>query len=359
MGRMSDYHIEMMNEAQELHASWEEFLERLLVKSGFQVQQSYTRSDVQDHEEYEFYQGFPDFIAIDAQDHKVAIEFKIYRWKDDWKRHVNNALDHLRLLCTENKCDCGILILISDFGENPNDKENLNLPEYLKVWDVSWLRSLAHPDHDLLETLDELVNETWIGASRSAERVEDLRQPETPTQQGVELSRKLRATAPGQAGWSDFERLCEEALKFLLGDHITGWKKQNRTTDGLNRMDLIGRIKGEARTFWADLARDFRTRYVVFEAKNYEDPIKQGQILTTEKYLFTAALRSVALIIAREGAGESAHKAAQGALREQGKLIIVISMKQLCGLLEGFDMGDPPENELYSIMDQMLVEIGR
>jgi hypothetical protein len=65
--------------------------------------------------------------------------------------------------------------------------------------------------------------------------------------------------------------------------------------------------------FWATLAADFHTRYVVFEFKNYSGPITQDQVYATEKYLKKSALRSVAIVVAKNGAAESAIQAMRGA----------------------------------------------
>jgi hypothetical protein len=43
--------------------------------------------------------------------------------------------------------------------------------------------------------------------------------------------------------------------------------------------------------------------------------------------------------IARAGSSKSVTKAINGALREQGKLVLCFSMKELCMLLRGFDVG--------------------
>ncbi|WP_443970413.1 hypothetical protein [Sphingobium sp. CR28] len=124
-------------------------------------------------------------------------------------------------------------------------------------------------------------------------------------------------------------------------------------------MDIIARLVPTENPFWSSLASDFRTRYVIFEFKNYSDPISQDQIYTTEKYLFTAALRSVAIIVARNGASESARKARRGSLREQGKLILCIGMDQLCEMLRKRDGGGDPTDHLYEQLDELLMTIAR
>jgi len=59
---------------------------------------------------------------------------------------------------------------------------------------------------------------------------------------------------------------------------------------GLHRFDAVARIRSN-NDLWTALVRYFRTRYVVFEFKNYREKIAQGQIHTTEKYLYPVALR--------------------------------------------------------------------
>lgn len=98
---------------------------------------------------------------------------------------------------------------------------------------------------------------------------------------------------------------------------------------------------------------------MIFEFKNYSDQINQDQIYATEKYLFTTALRSVAIIVAKNGFNKSAQQAIKGALREQGKLILCISAEELCKLLRGFDKGDDPTNLIADRLDEMLMTIGR
>ncbi len=38
---------------------------------------------------------------------------------------------------------------------------------------------------------------------------------------------------------------------------------------------------------------------------------------------------------------------------------MVITLSDLCAMLEGADLGDPPENLLFQRMDEMLMRMGR
>jgi hypothetical protein len=97
----------------------------------------------------------------------------------------------------------------------------------------------------------------------------------------------------------------------------------------------------------------------VFEFKNYGTKIKQGQIYTTEKYLFGTALRSTAIIISRNGADSHALVAAWGALRESGKLIVNLDLDDLCKMLHYKDVGDDHNSLLIERIDDMLMRLER
>lgn len=57
-------------------------------------------------------------------------------------------------------------------------------------------------------------------------------------------------------------------------------------------------------------------------------------IYISEKYLFDAALRNVVIIISRKGFSKSAEFAAQGCLKEHGKLILDLTDKDLIEMLK-------------------------
>jgi hypothetical protein len=70
-------------------------------------------------------------------------------------------------------------------------------------------------------------------------------------------------------------------------------------------------------------------------------------------------MRATAIIISRMGAHPHAHEAARGALRESGKLILNLSIKDLCEMLKLKDSGDSPTDVLAILLDEMLIHIDR
>ena len=85
---------------------------------------------------------------------------------------------------------------------------------------------------------------------------------------------------------------------------------------------------------WQMLVQHYNSHFVVFEFKNYKDEIDQNLIYITEKYLFDAALRNVAIIISRKGFSKAAKFAAEGCLKEHGKLILSVTDEDLVKMLE-------------------------
>lgn len=168
----------------------------------------------------------------------------------------------------------------------------------------------------------------------------------------------MKSIPGGKKGWSGYEAKCTEILKYLFDLDLTGWQTQQRTDDGLNRFDLVNRIRTVS-DFWIFICNELGSRYVVFEFKNYRLKVSQGQVLTTEKYLHKRALRSVAFLISRKGFSDNALKFSQGAMREYGKLIINLTDEDLCNMLDMKERGDDPNDYMFEKVDSFLMSLPR
>jgi hypothetical protein len=195
------------------------------------------------------------------------------------------------------------------------------------------------------------------------------RPPPQFLERGATLCQELRAIKPTRGKKratvtaTAFEKKATECLKYLFEGDLSFGSNQHPTKTGLSRFDLIARVSSK-NEFWSMLVSDFRSRYVVFEFKCYTDKITQGEILTTEKYLYVPALRSTAIIISTNGPDKNAYATACGALRENGKLIINLTVEQICKMLHAKDgtTEDAPsdvEGELFIELDKMLMSIER
>jgi hypothetical protein len=137
----------------------------------------------------------------------------------------------------------------------------------------------------------------------------------------------------GKGAWRSYEIHAEKILNYLFENDLYGWQSQLRTDDGLNRYDYVCRIKATT-DFWKLLVERLNSQYIIFEFKNYREKVGQQQIITTEKYLLEKGLRKVAIILTRNGANESAQKMAKGAMRDQGKLLIILDDSEIKKMIE-------------------------
>lgn len=213
------------------------------------------------------------------------------------------------------------------------------------VWDYQELITRTAGLHDLRTKLESLI-------SADASSVSD---PATPSvgrrrAKATDLINKL-SSHEEENGLTptQYEKLCREVFSFLFDPYLFGFSDQHRTTDGANRFDFVCRIKA-GHQFWDAIQRDFRTRVVLFECKNYAEKITADQVYSTERYLFTSALRTVAFLVSRKGPDDGCFRAAQGAMRESGKLIILLSNKELMEMLELDEAEDGPA----SFLDQYI-----
>jgi hypothetical protein len=159
-------------------------------------------------------------------------------------------------------------------------------------------------------------------------------------------------------GWVEYEELCYEIVKYLFKHDLVGFAQQFNAGSGLQRLDAICRIASE-KVFWAFLAHDLCSRYIVFEFKNYAEKIGQAEILTTERYLFERASRKVAIIFCRKGKNKHADEVIRGAMREAGKLLLVLDDDDVCELLHMRERGEDPSDRLFEITDAFLMALTR
>lgn len=139
---------------------------------------------------------------------------------------------------------------------------------------------------------------------------------------------------------------------------LTLWFSQAKSNEDLYRFDCLCRIKNNnEKEFWTILERYFNTKYIVFEFKNYSEKISQREIYTTERYLYAKALRSVAIIIAKNDYDDNSVWAVKGCLRENGKLIILLNIEDIKKMYKMKEENDDPSVYLMNKLDVLLLEL--
>jgi Restriction endonuclease len=296
-------------------------------------------------------------ILFGTKGDATIVEVKAYRYRSPPAPDLfAKALSRVVLVQQETNAEHSMLVMscpltpaLASLGPRfPN----------VEIWDGPQIFEAASRYPDLLGRLEGLLEvaiSDVLGEVRGAEVELGLG---TSISRGQDLADALKAIPPGRADAYLFEQKCIEALKYLFERDLFGWHEQHETEDGLNRRDLVCRILPNAEV-WRLMLTDLKSRYVVFEFKNYSEPITQSEIVTTERYLYPSALRRLAIIISPHGCSRSATRVIQGAMRENGKLLISLNIDDLASLLVDKDAGSDPNTFLFDRVDNFLMSLGR
>ncbi|MDD5508473.1 MAG: restriction endonuclease [Bacteroidales bacterium] len=350
----------------DFHQRFEKIIEQIFFAYGFQPQHVHPGV------------GYRADLRLIQKDILIYCEIKFYRSKIIPSSTIYSACERLAYLVKSKTKSKGLLIVSS--AVTLKLKEEVLDRYKIILWDRGDLYYLLKSellDSSLLEDFEKLLIEAKQGIDivnvfegieiqhkEPNEYISSLCEPfpihlievERPHKKGKSLCQEMNTIINGREGWHEFERKCEEILKYLFEEDLTLWNRQTRTDDELARFDLICRINSND-DFWKMIIQLFRSRYILFEFKNYTDKIEQNQIYTTERYLFTKALRSVCILIARNGANDQAISASKGALREHGKLILILDIKDLCKMLEIKDNDQMPNDYLSEKLDVFLISL--
>ncbi|MGX5858282.1 restriction endonuclease [Dyadobacter jiangsuensis] len=342
---------------------FENIVKELFQTMDFQIEDHYKERD----------KGYD--LILKIADIQYFVEAKFYRSHRISASILRGAANKLAYQIGSQTNNGGLVVLSAITPKKL--KEEIATDYGIEVWDRNDLFGLMNLNSiDLRERFEQLLLDTQQGTEpyravvgADVEKALDdykltlskthaIKVKEMPSNRGQQLYNELQLVNCGKTGWAAYETKCIEILKFLFDDDLALWEKQNNTDDGLSRFDLICRIASRD-DYWKALSSSFNTRFVLFEFKNYCEEIDQGQIYTTERYLYNKALRSVAFIVARNGAKPNAIDAAKGALKEHGKLIVILTDNDLKKMLSVKDNNESPNDYLSDLLDVWLISLSR
>jgi hypothetical protein len=304
-----------------------------------------------------------DFVAR-REDSLLAVEVKFYRTIQAQRDLLLVAATHLARI--QDPRLTGRLLIVSAIVP---DSLRQTLQEHgVSVVDASNLGSWASVNPALADRLDSTLESKSIAIAPKSVVIEAKTSTATANMPspaivatpnvGANFCAELLSIGCGKQHWNEYEDLCERILKYLFSTDLHGWYQQQWIDGGLARYDLICRVTAMTK-LWALVYNHLSSQYVVFEFKNYCKPITQNQILTTEKYLHERALRRVAFILTRKGEDSNAKKVRQGAIRDAGKLMLVLTDEDLCKMLLMRDFGDDASDHLFDLADEFLISLPR
>jgi hypothetical protein len=311
-------------------------------------------------------------FALDGTPTKAVVEAKLYRSLGAQSANISQALERLESSRLRAEAEFGILVTNSRL--TALQKSRLQRYSQLRIYDYDILAALAAQEPGLARRFEEITREalTFRGEDLPnpapvemstitadlglAWTLTESHEPVEPPAKGKALCDAIHAVPETVS--KPFEVACSAAVRYLFADHLVAFDDQHGSHTKMHFFDLVARIASTA-DFWQALITDFRARYIVFEFKNYKKEITQREIYTTEKYLYPIAMRGAAIIISRHGADQGADKAMRGALRESGKLILSLSVSELCQMLEARDKGSDHLALLVDKLDAMLMGLER
>jgi hypothetical protein len=307
--------------------------------------------------------GVEFFDISDNKGNKYIATTKYYKSEKVMHYNISIAVEQIKAISSEvNR----VLVIFSPVDDKI--KSEIKRDHDISILDICNLLYLVKDDTTLHDALCGLMNNVLYDLSKyegkepiDIELFNDTSKLvsicSTPKRY-IDYIDRLKGIKYGKAQFRKYEILCKEILEYLFNGKLTGFKEQERSDGGLNRMDLVCRITS-SNGFWELIKQGFHSRYVVFEFKNYEDEVNQTQIYTTEKYLFRLALRNVSFLVTRKGVSENADKAINGVLRESGKLIVPLDDYDLITMLKLKSGGELPEDYLFEKVDDMLLSLSK
>lgn len=325
-------------------------------------------------------------LVLKSRSLRTVVEVKTFRTRTPNLSDIRRAAEVLAYARQMLRADHAVLVTslrrdhLPAMDSLPAEIILVGLDDLLALasGDMELLSELADVERELNSALgdfDRVTNLTPANDPRDVSLLHFRAPTPPPTlsplpSKGAALAAELREITPGKGkhqtlstgragfNWRLLEQVGHESFVYVFEDVLGGWLEQKTVGGDSNRFDLIAKIKGDD-VFCRTLIEDFRSRYILFEFKNYTDPIKANLVYVTEKYLFPTALRSTAIIVSPKGFAPDALQASKGALRDAGKLILDVNIAMLCRLLDAKDQGVTPTLEMEALLDAFLRSLGR
>jgi hypothetical protein len=327
-----------------------------------------------------------DFI-IQFDNSSIAIEAKLYSSRSVSFTTALQAIYVLDAARRAHNLGFGVLIVGTYVSKFVKGETKKNFPA-IAICDLNEISSFTFSNTLLFEELQSIIRNAkpfsqndndgqvteitptsfreflanfTASVAPAAEATAGTSESRNVSRKGHELCEALKAVPVGLKYAKKFEEMALAAIEYIFKDDLTAWSPQKATDSKISIFDVVARIAitEEPHDFWTTVLNQFRSRYIIFEFKNHTGLIKQGQIYTTEKYLYLTALRSTAIIITRKGGDKNALSAARGALREHGKLILILTVDDICAMLHYRDKGEDYNKPLVEKLDDMLIKLER
>lgn len=316
-------------------------------------------------------------LIVNKDNQRIWVEYKTYKSQVVSPSTAASLLNTVVMKKMKQDIPQKDMVLLLVFSKIPTfQKDEIYKRYQIIVWDIENLLFYSKDNPILLKQLSQItyfpIDYVEGQPSKEAEKVELTRisivdkiayEAEEDDKANA-LIKRLQACKSGKKYSGEYEDVCEEILRFLFeANYFNRLTRQHKTKDEHFRMDLIGSLKinqnkeESLHPLWQLLVQHYNSHFVVFEFKNYAKEIDQNLIYITEKYLYDSALRNVAVIISRKGFSKSAKFAAEGCLKEHGKLVLDIKDEDLIEMLRL--KSDKAADYLLEKLEELLMGISK
>lgn len=168
----------------------------------------------------------------------------------------------------------------------------------------------------------------------------------------------LISCSAGKESWKTYENTCIGIIDFLFQESFRNYHRivQSRNENGLDIKDLIIPNRS-AEPFWNEVRMDYDSRNIVFEFKNYDDLIGKNQLLQISNYLKKRTYGRFGVVFCRKGLSENGVIEQRELLRDDDKLIIVLSDDDVMELVKQKGLGQKPETFLERLKTELELSI--
>lgn len=305
-----------------------------------------------------------DFVLRGTNNLDILVEIK--EVKNNSKDTIISAVNQLknyREIYPKEKLNKYSFIII--FGSVEEQQKDYFKKDNIIIIDISSIMYLIRNNQDLKEQLKNILTFSIIDfvpqkidLEKYMNYIENSKKEKSINIEDKYIS-EIKNIKKGKDGSKEFEKIGEKVLKYLFGDYIYGWKSQINCDNNLHRIDLLGKVKQQD-GFWKMLYEIYKSRYIIFEFKNYNSKITQDQIETTNKYLSKNTLRTVAILISRDGINKNAKSICKGILRDQGQLILTLNENDLITMLQNKKENqdkDIPSEYIEKLFDEFMLGV--
>lgn len=265
---------------------FKDFVRDLLLDLGYKV----VVEPEEKHSGYDFQATYPSAPPQSTpREHSVIVQVKFRNVDGQLDKATLSQLVKRALMLKADK-----VLFITNVVLTAQQKKVTAKGINLEIWDATTLLALLERFPGLKEKYFGAVPqpENVADDSERADRTHDTQHP---------LIEELMNLPTGDG--AAHQKLMKKILEFCFQDEFSPFqvKEQVETDDKKRRRDFIIDNRSPKTEFWRDLKLTNKVQKILFDAKNYKDPLEYRDISDTLRYLENEAFGNFIIIVSRRG----------------------------------------------------------